>query len=214
MNPDKPEENPTRPSLLDRLRGLAGTTGWQAGWREFHETYQPALLNYARRRGLSPWDADDVVQEVISAVARAIPSFRYRPGECRFKTWLFRITRNKVADHQRRTCRLSNRTAPGDPQTLVDIEDASMLRPDQEWEAAFEEGIRQAALEHVGRRVQPMTLRLYLYHVVDGHDVRSTVEHFRESGVTAAAVHLAKHRVQARIDRVVTRLRAGLPPGS
>ena len=72
---------PTRASLLSRLRD------WQNdSWREFFELYWKLIYNTARRYGLSDAEAQDVVQDTMIGVSRKIPSFRYDPEWCSFKT--------------------------------------------------------------------------------------------------------------------------------
>jgi len=45
-------------------------------------------------------DADDIAQEVFLSVWRHVG--RWRDGEARFTTWLFRVTTNRCIDHARR----------------------------------------------------------------------------------------------------------------
>jgi RNA polymerase sigma factor (sigma-70 family) len=84
----------TRVSLILRL---AQSTDVQA-WQEFSDVYAPALYSMCRRRGLQPADAEDVAQETLFAVARAIERFEPDRERARFRTWLARITRNMIAD--------------------------------------------------------------------------------------------------------------------
>ena len=84
----------TRVSLILRL---AKTTDVQA-WQEFSDVYGPALYSMAKRRGLQPADAEDVAQETLFAVARAIERFEPDRARARFRTWLARIARNMIAD--------------------------------------------------------------------------------------------------------------------
>src|SRR5947209_15622502 len=82
----------TRPSLLLRIRDARDSTSWG----EFAGIYGPIIRSYCRRRGLQPTDADDVVQEILSQVARSIGAFEYEPGRGRFRDWLGTLTRNKI----------------------------------------------------------------------------------------------------------------------
>ena len=84
----------TRVSLILRL---AKPTDVQA-WQEFSDVYAPALYAMCRRRGLQPADAEDVAQDTLFAVARAIERFEPNRERARFRTWLARITRNMIAD--------------------------------------------------------------------------------------------------------------------
>src|SRR5437868_2148933 len=82
----------TRPSLLVRLKDR---TDHQA-WFEFTEIYRPVVFRLACRRGMQPADADDLVQQVFSAVARVIDSWEIDPQRGHFRTWLSRVATNAI----------------------------------------------------------------------------------------------------------------------
>ncbi len=200
----------TRPSLLARLHQPGGDTRWEQDWREFHDLYQPLLLRFARREGLDEEQAKDVVQEIFVGISKSLPEFNYDPARCRFKTWLYRVAKNKVVGHRRRQrCQLPELLADTGGSAVTrpeNLADTFTLEPDAAWNADFEMGLLEAARRHAGRRVNVMNFRLYLYHVVQGHDVDATVAAFRESGVTAAQVHLAKSRVLKLVKEELERL--------
>lgn len=202
---------PTRATLLERLQNREGSETWQQGWQEFFTLYQPVIYRFAINSGLKPGEADEVVQEVVIGVARKLPAFRYEPERCTFKTWLFRVVRNKIVDHRRREKTRGRRPDSGgiSEEEYESIPDEGMLTPDRAWDLEFERGLRQSALQWVSQRVKPMTLRLYLHHVVDGHDVEATVAAFRDSNVVPADVYQAKFRVQAKLDAQLLILRRG-----
>lgn len=85
---------PTRPSLLSRVRDPAD----HDAWAEFECTYRDLLLRYCRRCGLSAVDAEDVRQIVLLRLVRALPRFQYDPAAGRFHDWLYRVVRNAIAD--------------------------------------------------------------------------------------------------------------------
>src|SRR5690349_19854571 len=89
------DETPTTsPSLLARLREPDDGRAWA----ELTEIYAPLVRRVALRRGLQEADADDLVQEVFCAVARAIERQKFDPSRGSFRGWLFRITRNLVVN--------------------------------------------------------------------------------------------------------------------
>ena len=65
----------TRPSLLIRVRD----PGDQAAWLEFVELYRPIILRLARQKGMQEADAEDVAQEVLAAVAKAVEQREHDP---------------------------------------------------------------------------------------------------------------------------------------
>src|SRR5262245_47940975 len=82
----------TRASLLIRLKDRAD----DEAWFEFTEIYRPVILRLAARRGLQPADADDLAQQVLSSVARAIDRWKEDPARARFRTWLQRVATNAI----------------------------------------------------------------------------------------------------------------------
>ena len=65
----------TRPSLLVRLADRDD----QAAWLEFAQVYTPVIQRLALRRGLQPADADDLTQQVLTAVSKAIGRWQTDP---------------------------------------------------------------------------------------------------------------------------------------
>jgi RNA polymerase sigma-70 factor (ECF subfamily) len=65
-------------------------------------TYQAQVVTTAHHLLRNETDADDVAQEVWIRVFRALPKFR---AECRFSTWLYRITVNQSTTALKRRSR-------------------------------------------------------------------------------------------------------------
>ncbi|QDV24051.1 RNA polymerase sigma factor [Aureliella helgolandensis] len=84
----------TRVSLILRLSEPTDVQAWQ----EFSDIYTPALLAIAHRKGLQAADAEDVAQEILFGVARAVERFRPDASRAKFRTWLCRIAHNLIAD--------------------------------------------------------------------------------------------------------------------
>lgn len=98
----------TRTSLIHALGGRADSTAW----REFFHHYSPAVYRVATLRGLQPSDAEDIVQEVMLAIARQISTFDYCRDRGRFRDWVRRITENKIVDLRRRKATRESITKP------------------------------------------------------------------------------------------------------
>lgn len=87
----------TRLSLIARLTDPAA----ELAWAEFHRLYRPLIYRTARARGMQHADAEDLVQEVMTLVGRAVQRFDPdRSGS--FRGWLYTITRNCVVNYVKR----------------------------------------------------------------------------------------------------------------
>jgi RNA polymerase sigma factor (sigma-70 family) len=82
----------TRASLLIRVRDPAD----QAAWHEFVAIYRPVILRLARQKGMQDADADDVAQEVLLAIAKAVEHREHDPKRAKFRTWLNRVAHNAI----------------------------------------------------------------------------------------------------------------------
>src|SRR6266404_3336509 len=101
--------SPTRQSLLSRLKNWDD----RESWRDFFETYWRLIYGLAVKSGLTPSEAEDVVQETLLAVAKEMPDFKYDPARGSFKGWLLEVTRRRIANQVRR--RLKHRHATAGP---------------------------------------------------------------------------------------------------
>ncbi len=68
-----------------------------AAWRAFYERHFPFVLRTARRLGIPPEEAEDVVQEVFVVTLRKLHQFEAG----RVTTWLYRICANVVSQRHR-----------------------------------------------------------------------------------------------------------------
>src|SRR5215510_14894634 len=88
----------TRSSLLKRLQSGDDPDSW----REFYRIYGGLIRSFAAKAGLTPEEAEEVVQETAIGVARRLPEFVYDPKVFRFKTWLLNLTRWRISNQLRK----------------------------------------------------------------------------------------------------------------
>ena len=68
-----PEFEPTRVTLLERLR----TGKDQTAWLEFESTYRAFIFSLILRMGIPNADAEDISQTVLTKVWQKIEDFEY-----------------------------------------------------------------------------------------------------------------------------------------
>ena len=182
---------PTRASLLSRLRD------WQNdSWREFFELYWKLIYNTARRHGLSDMEAQDVVQDTMIGVSRNIPSFRYDPERCSFKTWLMNLILWRIKDQLRK------RRAGHKPiEFAVNIPAESEFN--QKWEEDWQRNLVGAAVNRVKNKLNPQEFQIFSFCVLQRKGIAETA---KVLNVSRARVYLAKHRVSRRIEKELTHL--------
>lgn len=84
---------------------------------DLFEIYRPKLKGWLMARGVGNGTAEDIVQDVMIKVwTRAV---LFNPEKASFATWVYRLTRNKWIDHQRKHGRMDVR----DPELMKVIAD-------------------------------------------------------------------------------------------
>lgn len=192
----------TRQSLLSRLRNWDD----EVGWREFFDAYWRFIYSVARRSGLGDEDAQDVVQEVLSGVARKMPEFHYDRSKS-FKGWLMVQIRSRIIEHHRRTAakRSVTQPLPESETLLASVRSDSAADPafDSLWDAEWRQHMLEAALRRVQAKVSARQFLIFTHVGLRGDpvtQVRKTL------GVSLAQVYLAKHRVGKLLKAELRRL--------
>lgn len=177
----------TSATLLERLKEPGSPE-----WSRFVALYTPLIYHRAKRLGLGPDDAADLVQEVLAVAVRRMPTFEYRPTQS-FRGWLHTVTRNQW----RRSLRGRDPVAVG---SLGDSEDPRADTPD-----AGED--REHARILVGRGLDLIRGE---FSVAAWQAFEAHVLHARPAGEVAADLGLQLGTVYAAKSRVLARLRVAL----
>src|SRR5262245_28580285 len=88
------QDSLTRISLLGRLRRDPAD---QAAWAELVEHYGVKIHAWSLRWGIQEADAQDVTQDVLLKLARAMQNFTYDPNRS-FRAWLKTLTNHALSD--------------------------------------------------------------------------------------------------------------------
>lgn len=112
----RPERTPA--GLTPGLR-----VGDDAAWKTFRNLYGKWILGIARREGLSPEDAEDVLQDVMIRIHLSIHLFRRDNEKSTFQGWIHRVALNRVRDVQRARARNPLALALPDPGVVDAVPD-------------------------------------------------------------------------------------------
>lgn len=192
----------TRISLILRLGANADVQAWQ----EFAEIYAPALHRLALRKGLQPSDADDVTQEILFGVARAIERFEPDENRASFRTWLARIARNLIADFCRNRARRPLLQA--DSAFLNERAQSDYVTEDPfdaEFESEYQIAVFQLAARNVRKRVSQQTWQAFELTAVEGQDVQDVCSILE---MALGSIYVARCRVLKMLRQEVKRLQS------
>jgi RNA polymerase sigma-70 factor (ECF subfamily) len=186
----------TRASLLVRIRDPAD----QAAWHEFVEIYRPVILRLARQKGMQQADAEDVAQEVLVAVARAVEQREHDRKRAKFRTWLNRVAHNAILNALTRG---KPDRGSGDPALLAVLNGReSHTGPDSDLlRLEYRREVFRWAVRRVRKEFHQATWDAFWLTAVEGRTVEVVAE---ELGKNRGAIYAARSRVMRRIQEKVT----------
>jgi|EndMetStandDraft_8_1072994.scaffolds.fasta_scaffold668272_1 RNA polymerase sigma-70 factor (ECF subfamily) len=190
--PSLPE---TRASLILRLPDAADARAWD----DFVVIYAPLVYRLARRHGLQPADSDDLVQEVLAAVARSVDLWLAKRDRGPFRAWLLRIAKNHAMNaltrHKHRPVgtgdsgmnqRLAQHPQNGDVESEFDIE--------------YRRELFRWAAEQVREEVAERTWQAFWLSSIEQQSIAMVAERL---SMSVGSIYIARSRVMARLREVV-----------
>src|SRR6185295_96892 len=189
----------TRASLLIRLR----QPGNQEAWREFASLYEPLIYRLAARKGFQHADAQDLLQDVLVAIARGIDRLEIGEDKGRFRGWLFRISRNLIVNALEKRQRLVVGSGDSDICERLAQEPALDDQAQTAYIPKFRRELFHWAPRNVRAEFQPATWSLFWRTSVEGKPIADTA---RELGLSLGAAYAARCRVLARLRKKIEEL--------
>lgn len=193
----RPSYEPTRASLILRLQDAED----MAAWDEFAAIYAPVVFNVAASRGFQAADADNLVQEVLMAVAASVSNWLQRDDRGSFRAWLLRIARNAAVDMiTQKTTRsfgcdgseaqvhLASVPAPSDLSSVLDME--------------YERTVFRWATQRVQESVAENTWQAFWLTTIEGLSIETAA---KQLNTRPGNIYFARSRVMARIKELVQR---------
>jgi RNA polymerase sigma-70 factor (ECF subfamily) len=167
-------------------------------WRRMVQLYGPLVDAWCRDAKLQECDLADVFQDVFSAAAARIASFRHDRSGDTLRGWLRAITRNKLRDFFRN--RAAEPRGIGGSEAHRRLNGMPAVRPPAvetvDRDASERSLLFRRAVELVETFFEPQTFRAFWRTAVDGHNANAVAE---ELGMSPAAVRKAKSRVLRKL---------------
>lgn len=188
----------TRDSLLIRIADPCD----QGAWEQFARIYRPVVYNVARMRGLQDADAQDVAQQVLIAVAQALPTWERRDESTRFRHWLCRIARNAAVNMLTRQPR--DRAVGGDDiRAEVQVDNKLDGGLDSQLEREYRRQLFRKAAERVRSRADAITWQAFAITMIDGLSIPDAAAQLNRS---EAVIYAARSRIIRRLRDAVKQL--------
>ena len=197
----------TSPSLIDRLRDRED----RESWREFFDRYWRLVYGLAIKAGLTESEAEEVVQETMVSISRNLDDYRYKPQECSFKSWMFKMAKWRIIDQMRK--RPPGFIRPAKTDTATDRTGTVERVPDEAapldrfWAEEWRQNLMEVALARVKRKVSIREFQVFDLYVLKGwpvSDVKGMLH------VSSAHIYVIKHRVSSLIKREIKRLESDM----
>ncbi|MCP3980347.1 MAG: sigma-70 family RNA polymerase sigma factor [bacterium] len=182
----------TRASLLARL----AVDGDDLAWQEFHLQYAGLIRRVALRRRLQAADCDDIVQDVLIRLARAMPGFEYDKGKGKFRGYLKMVILSAISD------RFRQKKGP-DAVLRVDHETAPVADPadaDDVWEEEWRTYHVEKAMRVIEAEFNEKDRLAFEQYATSGRGVQETA---RSLDMSVDRVYAAKSRILKRLTELV-----------
>ena len=184
----------TRLTLMQRLKNRSDDKSWE----EFNEAYRGFIYSILNRMQVEASLIDDLMQEIMLSVWKALPGFEYNPSKGRFSSWLATITINTVKSAQLKKSRLLARE-----QKVYD-QQANLEEGDLEGmiEREWAEFLTKTAWENVSKNLSEV-MRQCFEGFMDG---KSLVKVAEDLSLPDNTVRVYKRRVNTMMKREIFRL--------
>ena len=168
-------------------------------WERFCEIYQPLVYRIALSRGLQAADAHDLVQEVMTRVARSIANWDPDSSKGSFRGWISRIARNLIIDFMRNKNRLPITSDHSDIRKMIESTPAESK--DSQWlDLEYEKQVFIAAANQIKHKFNEKTWQAFWLTAVENNSVESTATLL---SMTPGSIYVARSRVMAKLKETV-----------
>lgn len=186
----------TRASLILRLKNAEDA----AAWSDFVAIYAPVIFRVACRHGFQIADAENLIQEVLLSISRALPQWLQREDRGSFRAWMLKIARNEAVDMlTRRATRPLGKDGLEADRLLAELPDTRRDLSSQ-FDLEYEQAVFQWAAAQVRDTVSNTTWQSFWLTHVEGLSVDTVAQ---QLNMRTGTVYVARGRVMNRIQELV-----------
>ena len=177
------------------LEDLKAADNDELAWQRFCEHFNPVVVNFARRLGLSTTDAEDAAQEAMLAFLKAFRSGKYQREKGRLSNWLFGVARRVILNFRRDQPLerlIADKTTATSYWDL--IQDDGNIK--HSWETEWNRMVLTKCLEQARRELDPKVFKAFELYALSDTPVDKVAQRL---SMSRNAVYIAKSRVLSRL---------------
>ena len=177
------------------LKDLKASDNNEPTWQRFSEHFQPVVVSFARKLGLSATDAEDAAQEAMVAFLKAFRGGKYEREKGRLSNWLFGVARRVIlnfrADQPLERLIADKTTATSFWDLIQD--DHSVKHS---WETEWRRMVLAKCLEQARRELDPKAFEAFKLYALSEMPVDEVAHRL---SMSQNAVYIAKSRVLSKL---------------
>lgn len=182
----------THATLLARVS--AGTD--PAAWQEFCDRYALLIRGFAQRQGLQSADCDEVAQESLLALAKAMPNFQYDRSKGKFRSYLKTIVLHEIF---RKSRQKHGEVSLGEVDGAADLAIADP-GSEQVWEAEWRQYHIRQAMRVIEMEFNEKDRAAFEAYALAGREAEEVAA---ELAMSLDQIYQAKSRIVKRLSQII-----------
>ncbi len=190
----------TSQTLLYRLQ----ESGSEQDWIRFNQEYRPFIYSLVAKFSINNEDCEELTQDVLIKIWKALPDFLYLKKRCRFRTWLAKVTRNTSLNflNSAKNRRSQDQVTSEDNMLLLGCSGELDEREEKEWQLF----ITRKAWTNIQDKFSSDHLEIYA-KMLKGTSATTLAEQFK---LEVNSVYKYRKRIQAAMNRELRALESEL----
>jgi RNA polymerase sigma-70 factor (ECF subfamily) len=182
----------THATLIARLSDRSDPTAWP----DFCDRYGELIRRFALRQNVESAECDDVMQDVLIALTKNMPTFQYDPAKGRFRSYLKTLVVRAVFR------RFRQKRAQGGQVDIEAAVDEVVTDPQVEeiWNEEWRQYHLRQAMQTIAVEFNPADRAAFDAYVGEGRPAKETAETL---GMTVDQVYQAKSRILKRLSELI-----------
>ena len=183
--------------ITNLAKTLPTTSIMAEAWEEFFRVHVPLIRGVVRAYRSTAIDLDDATQEIWQTVVSCLPDFNYDDRRGDFRSWLFTVARNRLADLSRQA---DLRKAERIEEVLGTLASMSDDNPEVVCDRHLTQEMVGEVLDEFRTLVSDKNFRIVLSRWMDGHSVAEIASELR---ISREQVRVRHHRMMKKLRLIV-----------